>query len=261
MGTLIWLFGRGASIACGLAWTVPAAWASLPRGGRISRIRQTLRVEMDSPIVDTSPYSRMLDVLGRRTATGWRHRFVTTNWDTLLEREVKRACPIDCPPWLESSYVFHLNGTVEDLPDNSRRSCFLLETDPIGTRVAKLESNIAFTDMTWSDCFVVIGMSFECATDNSLLTALGNARLPVEGSRWLVLNPDESALDTVCENIQSKLRGATVVGVPNGFAEWLGRRTPELQKMGVLSRSRLGAVPPKSQRGARGDNERRDTWT
>jgi len=176
-------------------------------------------------------------MLSRRTATGWRHRFLTTNWDTLLEREVDAACPIECPPWLESSFVFHLNGTVQNVLDSSRRSCFLLESDPIDTRIAKLESNLAFASMTWSDAFVVVGMSFECATDNSLLTALGNVPLPVEGSRWIVVNPDESALGTVCANIQSRLPNATVIGVRKGFAEWLHAGLSELQELGVLNSS------------------------
>ena len=233
-GTVIWLFGRGASIACGLPWTVPGEWASLPREARIARTRKTLVLEMDRPAIDTSPYRRMLGLLGRRTRAGWRHRFVT-NWDTLLEREVNKACPTHCPPWLESTFVYHLNGTVEDPPGNPRRSCFLLESDPVRTRVARLESNVAFHNMIWSDAFVVLGMSFECATDNSLLAALGTAPLPVEGSSWVVLDPDEGALDTVCANVQSTLPGATVIPVPAGFSEWLSRGLPELQHLGVLN--------------------------
>lgn len=235
MGTLIWLFGRGASIACGLSWTVPAAWAGLQREERIAAIRHRLRTEMQASTVDTTPYSQLLTVLARRTAPGWRHRFVTTNWDSLLQREVNKAYPTVCPSsWLESTHVFHLNGTVEDLPDNSRRSCFLLESDPIGARRAKLESNLAFAGMAWSDAFVVVGMSFECATDNSLLWALGRAPLPVEASQWIVVNPTKSELEGVCANLRSKLPGATVVPVPKGFGEWLACGLAELRDIGVL---------------------------
>ncbi len=102
-----------------------------------------------------------------------------------LRAEVNEAYPTVCPAWLESSHVFHLSGSVDESSDNSRRSACLLESDPIGARVAKLESNLAFATMTWSDAFVVVGMSFECAADNSLLTALGKTPLPVEGSRWI----------------------------------------------------------------------------
>jgi hypothetical protein len=238
MGTLIWLFGRGASIACGLSWTVPAAWAGLPRKERIAAIRERLRTEMHAPAVDTTPYSRLLTVLARRTVSDWRHRFLTTNWDSLLQREVDRAYPTVCPSWLESSHVFHLNGTVEDLPDSSRRSCFLLESDPVGTRVAKLESNLAFANVAWSDSFVVVGMSFECAIDNSLLTALGNVPLPVESSRWIVVNPIESALDDVCANLGSKLPGATVVPVQKDLAAWIEFGLGELRYLGALGSQR-----------------------
>jgi hypothetical protein len=209
-GTLIWLFGRGASIACGLPWTVPAAWDRLPREERVAAIRETLRAEMNTPTVDTTPYSRLLAVLARETSPGWRHRLMTTNWDSLLQREVDRAYPTVCREWLESTHVFHLNGTVDDCRDQSRRSSFLLESDPSETRVAKLESNVAFANMTWADVFVVVGMSFECATDNSLLTALRRAPLPVEASRWIVVNPAAPTLNEVCANLGTKLSGVTI---------------------------------------------------
>ena len=234
MGTLIWLFGRGGSIACGLPWTVPAAWAGRPRHELIAAIREALRIEMNASTVDVTPYSRLLTVLALGTSPDWRHRFMTTNWDCLLQREVDKAYPTVCPEWLESTHVFHLNGTIADRPDKSRRSCFLLESDPIGTRVAKLESNLAFASMAWSDAFVVVGMSFECATDNSLLTALGRAPLPVEASRWIVVNPDASALDGVCANLKSKLPGAAVLPVRQALAEWITGGLAELRDIGVL---------------------------
>lgn len=234
MGTLIWLFGRGASIACGFSWTVPAEWAALPREERIAAIREALHTEVNAATIDTTPYAQLLTVLALRTASEWRHRFLTTNWDSVLQREINKAQPSVCPPWLESSHVFHLNGTVEDLADSSRRSCFLLESDPIGTRVAKLESNLAFASMAWSDSFVVVGMSFECATDNSLLTALGSTPLPVEASRWIVVNPDGSALDDVCANLGSRLPGAAVVPVQEDLAAWIESGVQELRLLGVL---------------------------
>lgn len=234
MGTLIWLFGRGCSIACGLPWTVPAAWAGGPRQELIAAIRGTLRDEMNAPAVDTKPYSQLLTVLVQGNSPNSHHRFVTTNWDSLLQREVDKAYPKVCPEWLESTHVFHLNGTVDDRPDKSRRSCFLLESDPIGTRVAKLESNLALASILWSDSFVVVGMSFECETDNSLLTALGKATLPVEASRWIVVNPVASALDGVRANLEFKLPGASVVPVRRGLADWVADGLPELRENGIL---------------------------
>jgi hypothetical protein len=88
--------------------------------------------------------------------------------------------------------------------------------------------------MAWSDAFVVVGMSFECATDNSLLTALGRVPLPVEASRWIVVNPSASALEGVCANLKSKLPGATVLPVRTGLADWIAGGLAELQGTGVL---------------------------
>ena len=82
--------------------------------------------------------------------------------------------------------------------------------------------------------FVVVGMSFECATDNSLLTALGKTELLVESSRWIVVNPVKSALDDVCANLRSKLPGASVIAVQKGFAEWTACGLGELREIGVL---------------------------
>ena len=237
-GTLIWLFGRGASMACGLAWKVPEAWASLPRDTTIECIRTTLRAEMDASTVDTAPYRRLLTTLGANTAPGWAHRFATTNWDYLLKREVDRASPKFCPPWLESTWVYHLNGSIEDRPDNPRRSVFVLESDPDGDRVSKLEFNLACANLRWSDCVVVVGMSFECRMDGSMLTALGSTGYPVEASTWIVVDPDRYTLGVVCAHIQSKLPGATVVGVQSDFAAWLDADLPELQDLGVLTSGR-----------------------
>ena len=229
------MFGRGASIACGLSWTVPGSLTRLPREKCIEEIRRALRDESHAPTIDTTPYARLLDVLATRTAPGWRHRFLTTNWDQLLEREVNSAYPKVCPDtWLESTHVFHLNGAIKEPPGESRRSRFLLESDPLGTRVKSLEFNLALANMEWADCFVVVGMSFECAVDQSLLTVLGKVPLPVEVSSWIVLNPLKPHLNQVCSNIQVKLPRASVVAVQRGFADWVEGGLPELQILGIL---------------------------
>lgn len=229
------MFGRGASAACGLSWTVPASWISLPREQCIEKIRHTLREESCASTIDTRAYAQLLDVLGNKTAPGWRHRFLTTNWDQLLEREVDKAYPEECPfSWLESTHVFHLNGTLEESPENPRRSHFLLESDVEGTRIAKLESNLALANMRWADCFVVVGMSFECAMDRSLLAVLGKAELPVEVSTWVVVNPLRSHLNQVCSNLQAKLPHVIVVPVQKDFAGWIEGGLVELQELGIL---------------------------
>ena len=110
MGALIWLFGRGCSIACGLPWTLPAAWAGRPRQELIAAIRGTLRDEMNAPAVDTKPYVQLLTVLAQANSPNWRHRFVTTNSDSLLQRVVDKAYPTVCPEWLEWEGSFARRG-------------------------------------------------------------------------------------------------------------------------------------------------------
>jgi hypothetical protein len=111
--TVYWLFGRGASIECGLTWTVPTDWASLPRNVRIERINDQVRAEMDRAEISGRAYRRLLDLLSRGTQTGWRHLFVTTNWDYLLQREILGLGLTVLPAWLRNSHVSHMNGTVE----------------------------------------------------------------------------------------------------------------------------------------------------
>jgi hypothetical protein len=93
---------------------------------------------------------------------------------------------------------------------------------------------VAFANMTWADVFVVVGMSFECATDNSLLTALRRAPLPVEASRWIVVNPAAPTLNEVCANLGTKLSGVTIFPYTKGFADWIAGGLTELREIGVL---------------------------
>ena len=117
-----WIFGRGASIANGLRWTVPSEWYANLSAGRISReqvidrIKQALNQEMNKAAVHGKAYRRLIAELSLRTSDSWYHRFVTTNWDTLLERELYPVIDAErvVPAWLGmESYVFHLNGTIE----------------------------------------------------------------------------------------------------------------------------------------------------
>ena len=87
MNCVVWLLGRGASIACNLGWCVPEAWLTDDRTILGSRIKAALLEEMARPSIDARPYRLLLDELARRSASGWEHRFLTTNWDTLLQRD------------------------------------------------------------------------------------------------------------------------------------------------------------------------------
>lgn len=201
MSDAIWLFGRGASIACGLPWAVPFTVDALPpRDARVAAIREGMRAAMHGPGVDTAPYVTLLALLETRTSPAWRHLFMTTNWDTLLDDEVEAKCPAVVPPWLKSTFVFHLNGRALDtMPDPERRSDILLETDSESDRAKSQEYEQA-----------------KCA-------------------RWLVVDSDPCGLRRVSDRIQSRFPGADVRAVARDFASWVESGLSELRAVGILN--------------------------
>jgi len=231
---LNWLFGRGASVASGLNWTVPREWEALDRIEVVSKIRRELSLKMDE--ATTSVYRRLLSILAKNTQTGWRHRFITTNWDCLLQKAIDEQPFLELPRWLADGWVYHLNGTIENLPDNSQRSPFLLESDPSSQRVVSFEANDAYNKFIWDDFFVVVGMSFECQIDKGLLGALRRVEdeMPVGESRWLIVNSNQKALETVAQNIHSALPRSKIKTVESRFESWIGSEMRELKKMGVF---------------------------
>jgi hypothetical protein len=235
--TVEWFFGRGLSIGCGLTWVVPSDWHSLPRDEQIARIKAALVSEMSTAYVDTGDIRLFLDLLAKHTVSPWRHQFYTTNWDFLLQREILALDHKVLPPWCAETHVYHLNGTVEDLPDNSRRSMFVLESDPPGARVTTTEGNIAYNKFIWSQTFVVVGMSFECEVDKYLLSALKRVEddLPIGESCWIVLNPNTDALSATCHRLQAALPRAKVVSSVTTFRAWLDGQAPELQSRGAIA--------------------------
>ena len=235
--TVEWFFGRGLSIGCGLSWTVPAEWHAFNRDDRIARIKAALSSEMSACHVNTSDIRHFLDLLAQRTVSPWRHQFHTTNWDYLLQREILNLGLTVQPPWCAESHVYHLNGTVEKLPDNLRRSQFVLESDPAQQRVATTEGDIAFNKFIWSNVFVVVGMSFECEVDRYLLSALKRVEddLPIGESTWIVLNPNEETLASTRARLQAALPQASIAGSATTFRAWLNAGTPELQSCGALA--------------------------
>src|SRR5262249_34412937 len=195
--TLTWLFGRGASCACGLCWDEPEELKALDREPRIVTIQAALTAEMNGPRVNLSPYRTLFDQLRRDTVrSGWNHLFSTTNWDALLERALAQVCSADrtVPDWLESTFVYHLNGRVERLGIPEYGSSFLLPTDPAGVRERRLESDRILSILKWEQTVVVVGMRFECVVDKSLLTALGLTGYPIEASTWIVVNQSQADL-------------------------------------------------------------------
>ena len=206
---------------------------------QIPVIRQAVCKQMADPKTDTADITRLLDILAVRTAPPWQHRFHTTNWDYLLQREITQLYPAGSykPRWLASSHVYHHNGTVEKLANNACRSPILLETDVEDARVASLESDKAFNSFVWSRVFVVVGMSFECAVDRFLFKALRRVQdeMPVGESHWIVVNPCTKSLQDTLQQLNTVLPGATVSGCAMKFDRWLDQKMSELQPHGVLT--------------------------
>ena len=232
-----WFFGRGLSIGCNLKWTVRDDWKGYPREEQIYLIQQAILEQMSDPTIVTTDITRFLDILAYRTAPPWQHRFHTTNWDYLLQREITRRYPAGSykPRWLASPHVYHHNGTVEKLANNAHRSPILLETDVEEARVASLESDKAFTSFLWSRVFVVVGMSFECAVDRFLFKALQRVQneMAVGESHWIVVNPYTKSLQDTLQQLNTALPGATVSGCAMKFDSWLDQKMSQLQPLGV----------------------------
>lgn len=238
--TVEWFFGRGLSIGCGLTWCVPRDWQSLPREDQITRIKSALRAEMLAPSVDVADIRRFLKILATRTVAPWKHQFHTTNWDYLLQREILNLNLAVLPAWCAETHVYHLNGTVEELPTNANRSAFVLESDSRDTRTNTIEGNIAYGKFIWSKTFVVVGMSFECDVDKYLLNAINRVEddLPIGESTWIILNPDASTLTALGGRLKAAMPRAQIIPKQSTFRAWLGMKLPELQSCGAITLSR-----------------------
>lgn len=236
-GSINWIFGRGVSIACNLSWSVPRAWDGIARDEKIEKIKIALRKEMGRPSINCSSINQLLQILKERTGNNWRNRFITTNWDYLIQREINALGLEVLPSWLADSHVYHLNGTIEDLVNNDHRSPFLLEEDPSNQRCFTPEANIAYNHMIWDRTFVVVGMSFECETDKFLLSALGRVEddLPIGESTWIVVNRNKEAIKLTCSRIQEALPRSEVIEVCTDFNSWLVGDLPELKTRGAIS--------------------------
>ena len=238
---LHWFFGRGASISCNLAWNVPESWNAIPREEKINRIKNAIVNEMESEKIDTTPYRKLLTQLQKRTKENWRNRFLTTNWDCLLEIEINNLKFEVLPNWLADSHVYHINGTVKDYPNQAFGSPFLLEEDKYTQRNWTPEANIIFNHMIWARIFIVIGMSFECETDRFLLESLNQVEndLPIGNSVWIVLNPDEDSLKASSSRIATALPLSKVYTKAIGFNEWLDEGMQPLVELGVFAFQQL----------------------
>ena len=202
----------------------------MPRTVQVKLIRWMLPRAMRHRSVRREPYERLLEVLSNNTPPGYRHRFITTNWDYLLQEVLLKQPWEMLPAWLENSHVYHLNGTVEVLPDSSKRSPLLLESDGATQRVSTVEADIVYNKMIWDTLFVIVGMSFECQTDKFLLRTLGRVEddLPIGESSWLVANRNPQTAEVIRQRIEQALPGAEVQTISIGFSEWIAAGLPEV---------------------------------
>lgn len=234
---ITWFLGRGASVASGLSWAVPNEWKKKERNIQISLIKKDLKREMDK-IKTAIPYHNLLSSLSGRTKENFCHQFITTNWDYLLEKEIFNLNFKALPKWLCSSFVYHLNGTIEELPDNSNRSPFLLETDKHSERKKTVEANIAFNKISWQQFFIVVGVSFACEMDKYTLSMLQSVEddLPIGESYWIILNPKEEQLNETARIIQGYLPRAKFYLIKEEFGKWVESGLPELTKTGIFNK-------------------------
>ncbi len=232
---LVWFFGRGASIANGLDWVEPENWQSLDRDIRIQKIKETLRFEMQKIPAKIGPYSELLSILEKDTLPHWRHLFITTNWDYLLQREILESKSKILPSWLVDSQVFHLNGSVEQ-GSQENRSPFLLETDPFQLRKNSLETNRAVNYMIWERLFVIVGVSFKCEMDKALLIYLRSIedQLPFGEAHWVILDPEKISLDNTCACFKKFFPAANIIPVNIRFENWVRGSLSELIQFEVI---------------------------
>lgn len=235
-----WLFGRGASIANGLSWVVPQTWKDDLVAGRVSRdvhvdmITDTLREEMARVPQGPTLYRRLLDIMATKTVDEGHHRLLTTNWDYLLQRDVRDWIDVNTPGYAPRflsthSMVYHLNGSVE--PGKSQnRSPFMLETDSASIRKAAYEANQALNYLLWSTLVVVVGISFECDMDHGLLATLRyhEDNMPLGNALFIIVEPNDETLESSYAKLAYCFPRASHIRVNKGLSEWIDSGMPEL---------------------------------
>ncbi|HZM36915.1 MAG TPA: hypothetical protein VFC18_20830 [Burkholderiales bacterium] len=209
---LVWLAGRGVSMSCGLDWDVPPALEAARHAGEISRaalgerIASALERAQDDAAIDCRPIDAMLERI--RGPSGWRHAFVTTNWDALLDRALERHGFE--PP-------LHLNGSV------AARN-LLLEDDGESAREAVPQVREGLRRLAQAELVVVAGLSLASRLDKALVARLAGKH----GGRWLVVNHDAGEVRRCCAALEQRLPGCTVQAVALPFDRWVAAGLPGL---------------------------------
>jgi hypothetical protein len=221
MQTVAWLAGRGVAQSCGLDWEVPEVLYEALHAGKLrrtefeARIREALAaaqaVGLTDGSIDPMPLERLLDCLDRRTSHGWRHVFLTTNWNTLLDRVLARR----------GGRVWHLNGSVEttghlDTEIDNRDAAYRVE---------------GFDYLARAQVCVLAGLSFASRLDRALLERLGGKAYRA----CIVVNEEAADAARAAGLLHDKSPCARITQVHATFENWVRGGLRELRPLGVLT--------------------------
>jgi len=242
--SVVWLAGRGVSLNCGLEWDVPAELyeafkrGELPREALARRISEELARAQESAPIDTWPLDSLLLALRKHgNQREWKHLFVTTNWDTVLD-EVLQSHPAH--EGVEAS-VAHLNGSIDD------PSTLFTEADSREARDAAININAGFQNLLKAQVCVVVGISLSNALDQELVARLGSRQdVPAASGAWLVVNHAPEEVQRVCDVLREHLPRARLIPVTTPFDAWVRGGMPELRELGVIYREVVN-MPGKPQ--------------
>lgn len=175
---LAWLLGRGVAKALGFEWRVADEDYAAYRRGALSRpelegrIRAALGRFQEGKALDSRRLRGFLDAL----PGGWEHRFVTTNWNTLLDRALAEY----------RVEVVHLNGSL-DAPEEP----LLIEHD-----MHESFDKPGFRALLRASGCVIAGLSLRSTLDRRMLERLCSE--PTGPKRWWVVNPESRHLEGTC---------------------------------------------------------------
>lgn len=244
ISTVTWIFGRGATISCGLNWFEDPGpkTRSLDRDIRIKNIRANILQEEKRIKIGRTSYSKLLSILKTSTNPLWKHLFITTNWDSILDKEIENMIRKEEGNlhWLPDSWGFHLNGSTKE-PQHDTYSQFLLDDDSWDSITDSYERAHGLWRAKWErGLIVIVGLSFNYGIDKFLLKfwQTHQDNLPFGESNLLILNPQKEVCDNIKELIEKAFPRASVFLIAKRFGEWVNKGMPELVNLGILMDSR-----------------------
>lgn len=238
IGEWVWIFGRGASIACGAAWEEPETWKEKDRHERIQNINRNLAKQMRNVPVGRNPYSHLLFLLEHKTTPNQKSLFITTNWDYLLQREIDSGDYDPCPRGSGQRYVWHLNGSIKKGRDSRYCSPIILPEDD--KRTDNQEFSWAMNQIVCERLFIIVGMSFQCKADEKILRVLrpDQNKLPFGEGRYLIVNNSAKDLERLESVIKSYFPRVDIIKEQADFKSWIDEKRESIgnfEPFGVLT--------------------------